>query len=67
MMLVWSSMSFVELPTTKYLEKLVQLCSSMDKNTKKETKRRMIKEVNIYNIGEASQNVLLPERKNNLT
>ena len=56
-MLVWSSMSFVELPTTKYLEKLVQLCSSMDKNTKKETKRRMIKEINIYNIyniGEAS-------------
>ena len=50
-MLVWSSMFFVESPTAEYLEKLVQLCSSMDKNKKKETKRRMIKEVNIYNIG----------------
>ena len=44
-------MSFVESTTAGCLEKLVQLCSSMDKNKKKETKRRMIEETNIYNIG----------------
>ena len=41
--LVWSSMSFVESPTGNYLEKLVQLCSSMQKNKERKHSEESLK------------------------